>query len=758
MARARANNRRLLDLIENPDEKTTQAILDMNEEGLAMKEIARRTALTTRTIRRVLRKHEVEPRGRLTDEQAARIRELSKVPGVTVGAMARDVGLDESTIRKFLKRADIELGLSVTVAARLEEKIEEQEQEEEEEPITRELRLEIAKDVVEFKWAIAASKMLLLPAQVLPHEERLRRLQSELSEGERAIRTAGGKKRGAMAGKVIIDGRDMIGELRDVAAYVLKMIQGETPEEYQKRYKRGGVEAVLKHGKKVVASQPTPVEAQAVADFISLAAAHAAVPGAERAVGFTKLAEEHEEAELAVARAGEARAEREWREEAKIVAGLKRVSHDPEKFMERLEQVRAQVDHLPGPVRTIAKRRLKKLAKEVVPPKLWEDVWKLKEWNRIQKLREQARMLYEGKGHKATEKEIDAVLIQMGETEPRPGKPRPPRRAEAPASWTAWMARMQETAPGTRLPPEAYAAPEEPHILARPIRVKPPRKKKPKKVKPKTKAQIAREEKKAAREKLKAAKARIAAGKAAKEQRERIEAAIFAVETKLRPLPGKPKKKAPKLEGGLQATVYALLLAKATPEEVREITGFALGAVEEKEIRKRLRGRVSKGFQKAAKEQLATLRRQKAERLRREVASLVLAGATAEEVVGMTGVEVANLERVVADYSAELKGASHEEVTRATGRRKQAEKRLELYRSLREEVRLRALAQAAELERRAKRNPGRTTWGDRLFYRVNAALALGTPMKRKRRAPGRRAATRRNNPNRSDALRRMMRL
>jgi len=321
------------------------------------------------------------------------------------------------------------------------------------------------------------------------------------------------------------------------------------------------------------------------------------------------------------------------------------------------------------------------------------------------------------------------------------------------------MVRMQETAPGTHLPPEAFVAPGEPHPLGeRASRVKPPRKKKPKKAKKPTKAQIAREAKKKEKERFRASRERLAAAKAAKGARERMEAAIFAAEVKVRPLPGKPKKKAPKLEGGLRATVYALLLAKATPEEIREITGFALGPAEEKEIRKRLRGRVTKDFQKAAKEQLATLRRQKAERLRREVASLVLAGATAEEVVGMAGVEVADLEAVVAAYSAELKGASHEEITRATARRKQAEQRLTLYRRLHEEVRLRAMAQAAELEKRAKRtgNPGRTTWGDRLFYRVNAALATGTPMKR-RRSPTTRRATRRN-PKRSDALRRMMRL
>jgi hypothetical protein len=743
VARARSHRRRVLDLIENPDAKTTQAILDMAAEGVAVKDIARRTSLTTRTISRVLRAHGVESRRELPKEKHDRILELAKLPGVTLGAIARDVSVPERTIRKILRREGVELGLSASLAQRVEERIEERV--EPTEPITRELRVEIAKDVVEFNWAIAASKMLLLPAQMLSQEDRLRRLQAELSKGEHAIRTAGGKKRGAMAGKVIIDDRDMISELQDVAAYVLKMIYGASPEEYQKRYKRGGVEAMLKYGKKVVAGQPTPVEGQAVADFISLAAAQSVAPGTGRAAGFQMLAEEYSEAQLAAARRGEARAEREWREEAKIVASLKRVSNDPEKFMARMEEVRAEVENLPGPVRKLAKRQIKKLGKSVVPPKLWESHWKLKEWERIQKLRDQARMLYEGKGQKPSEKDIDAVLRHMGEEHPRPAKPQPPRPAGLPPAWQEWLIRMREAAPGTRLPPEAFVAPEEPHPLGeRAPRPKPPRKKR--KPKPKTEKQIEREKKKKERERAKAAKERAVRTLAEREQRKRLESAIAAAELAARPAePKKPKGKKPKLEAGLQPTLYGLLLAKATPEEIQEITGFAYVEDEIKAVRKRMRGRVAPAFQKEIKERLATHRRIKKIRREKEVAALLLAEATPEEVVTMVGVEYSpgDMAKIVREHGEGLPESF----------KAQTKQRLELARRLKEDVEQRAKQRAVELA--ARGNPGkRTTWADRLFYRVNAALVLNKPRTRRRRPATRRA----RNPNRGDALRKMMRL
>jgi hypothetical protein len=680
------------------------------------------------------------------------------------------------TVRDVLKRHSVNLALTASVSRRIETAVEEQAGAGQ--AITREFKLEVAKSEVEFYWAVAATKMLLMPAQDLPQDERLQRLQKLLSQGEKEIRSAPGAGRGEIKGSVVIDGRNMITELRDVAAFVMRMILAAPPAEFSKRYKRGGPEAMLKYGEKVAATQP-PIEAQAVSDFIALATIHAESPGASRK-GLQKLSEEYADY-MERGMHPEAAGRAEFRKELAAIARLKRLRRDPAKFMAALEEEREKVAHMTGPMRDLAKVELRKLAREIVPPSIWEDEWKVRAYAMTQTLRDQARGLYAAQGVPATEKMIDQVLM-AGKWDwddwpgrkkplgwPRPPKPLAPRGRGLPAKWVDWMVSLRDSPPGTVLPPEPQRAPVHPVMglavapkveaaaLREPIVPLPKKRRRPKKMTEKKRKEWdarEREERKEWEKQVQRAialrtmererpdreseKRRREAERAAMaEQQERRERLAYDLLEQGTPHPliaartgihltergaikilnkwrkrlkvKKRKIAEPKASGGLWATVYSLLLAKATPQEIEEMTGsFFPEESGVYGVRDPMSGRMNQ-----------------------------------VEMTGLAEIRVRMKTRgVTKDFQEKVK------------------KDLKLHREIKKERERRALAKAAELAAmeaaKAESNPP-WSWGDRLMVRVNAALVTGAPMKRLKREQKPRRATR-HNPDRSSALRRMMRL
>lgn len=243
----------------NPDEATERQILEWARAKMPQKEIASRTGLTTRTIRRVLQKRGFE---RTPAKERKLVLEMSKE-----GYSAREIGRQLNLPRRSVDRiiaASREKELVATVKERVTER---------EGPSPAALQLlkrRMAAQKVEFDWTVAVSKMLLLPAQDLPPKKRIERLQAELRKGLEKVKG------------VRLEGRDLGTELRKVAAYALEMMQ-ETPEGYQRRYRRGGVRPMLAHADKVVSEKvELPAHAAAISEFVALATLPAVAPGTRR--------------------------------------------------------------------------------------------------------------------------------------------------------------------------------------------------------------------------------------------------------------------------------------------------------------------------------------------------------------------------------------------------------------------------------------------------------------------------------------------
>jgi plasmid maintenance system antidote protein VapI len=436
-----SHRRRVIDLIRNPAEDTKKAVLERVEEGESYKQIAKRFGVSERTVRRIVAESGRQKK-QITPEVEEEIFELSKQPKITITKIAEILSLPRTTVRDVLKRKP----LTATVGARIREVA--KQKPEVAKKLAKELvrkQIEAKEREIDFAWSVAVSKMLLLPAQDLPQDDRIKRLYRALSEGMRAV---GANKIGT---------RDARDELRNVAVYALKMIRGAPPEEYREHYDRGGVEAMLEHARKIVADQPAPIESRVVADFITAATLQAQVPGVKRRTQ-PLLSEEM----TTTARAEDLKrlsSEPAWREEREIVSELRKLKNQPDLFMAQLEILRSKPDYPGGPVRGLDKKEIDALARKLIPPKLWSSARAWKSYADLLTKRRHMRTAMQTIGiEEPTEEQIDEQLRAQGIKEPRPKRPRYPHKLlkDAPKAWREYLERLAGeqfvTGPRPRLP------------------------------------------------------------------------------------------------------------------------------------------------------------------------------------------------------------------------------------------------------------------------------------------------------------------
>lgn len=419
------------------DEQTAKAI---------RRDLAKRFKISEKTVRRVLQKRGViEAGGR--QEVSAKVRdeilELAAVPHATAKSISTQTQVPERTLRRVLQRHGVELGLSVPIGERLAEEAVKTE-------LTTEEKVAIINADLEFDWAIASSKMLLLPAQDLPDRERYSRLRTELSKGLRKLEDPkfAGRHRP-------IYGRHLAGELKEVAAFVLKAMMAAPPAEYQKRYREGGVESMLKFAEKK-AKVEGPIDAALIQDLVTLATLSTQVPGTAGSEGtpsVEKLAKQYEEtlnfAAVTPGLQGKRSARLFLEEEKKVKRWRSLAKKDPETFWKELLAERQAVDGSHGAVHRFSKQQLRNVMWEVLETreereaaevaldkaqkkapaaiihgqKRAADRDKAREAARINVLRQQVAGVMASAGQAVTEKKIDEVLREMGEKKVRPRWP-----------------------------------------------------------------------------------------------------------------------------------------------------------------------------------------------------------------------------------------------------------------------------------------------------------------------------------------------
>lgn len=513
----------------NPNAATTAAIVQLYEAGKAeatdeklakalRREIAKRFEISEKTVRRTLIAEKViEPsvKEEIPKETVKEVLDLAEAPGVTVKHISQKTGVSERRIRKLLDRHKKRLALAVPIAERIRSRAEERG--EAPEALPAKSRLAIAQDIVEFDWSIAASKMLLLPAmEVADEHERYKRLQHELNV---ALPKLSGH---------IIYGRDMADELRNVAAYVLKMMMAAPPAEYLKRYRKGGVPAMLKYGEEKVADQG-PIDAQAVQDFITLATMQVDLPGTRRALTPAQLEAQYEGAVSRVGTGDErGRSIREFNEYERATVKLRslvrkwkrtKAPEDLEAVEDKIAELRAESKSWAAEPKKLAKKAIARLQKDAALTKVafvevpgrrgmvrmdprqaklvaeararleaegfpspsmayvrtiqnYQD--KLREYHRLTQLRKTATSLYRAGGTKPTAKLVDEALRALGEKVVKPKKPKKPKAPKKQPS----VERMMDVLP---MPPEPedYLKTLPPHVLEQlaPARPGPPRRK-----------------------------------------------------------------------------------------------------------------------------------------------------------------------------------------------------------------------------------------------------------------------------------------
>ena len=349
--------------IPNPTEAEEQRILKLAQDGVSRKDIVTQTGFSKQTVRRTLVKlgaakaglspsklRRLEPISDETLEQIA----LLHQQGRSSLEISRATGVAGSAVRRVLKAAGplkATLGKRIVVESKAKA-----------EDIAA-LAQSLAVSDAELAWATSASQMMLMPARDLPQEKRLAVISKALAAGI------------AKVGNAKVEGRSLATELRDVGAYAMQMVIAAPWEEYARRFRDGGVEAMMKYGAKQVGRQETPVESRAIADLLTLAqmetAVHEMAPGTKReaqALSFDarmdKLAQAGTELAAAGAGAKSAVAFREEQEQVKMLRRLARF--DTEAFWDELQKERAAVAHLTGPLRKWSEQRLRNVIWEVL--------------------------------------------------------------------------------------------------------------------------------------------------------------------------------------------------------------------------------------------------------------------------------------------------------------------------------------------------------------------------------------------------------
>jgi len=337
----------------NPDERTTALILKMHDDGRKHGEISKATGLKPDTIRKLLtKKGRGTTKGRETPrETQEKILALS-AEGMSNREIARIVGITHVGVAKIIKRAG---PLKVPMEERITRRIEQQEIQPETVEEVKKVVVEAAKDSAEFTWAIAATKMLLTPGMDAPYDQRVKRLHQELTRGERELTRT--------RRLPVLDGRNLVKELNDVASFAMQMMRGAEPKEYIGHYRKGGVKAMMKYGEKVAADQ-APIEAEQIADFVTLATMQAALPtGTSRTVSEAALAEEITRVKDAAGASSKSHSDAAVTAELKLVEHLKNLLRsDPDAFMAKVMELREEMrkeGREPGKMTSWSEQRLR---------------------------------------------------------------------------------------------------------------------------------------------------------------------------------------------------------------------------------------------------------------------------------------------------------------------------------------------------------------------------------------------------------------
>ena len=339
--------------VQNPTAAEEHRILKLAQDGVLQKDIVTQTGFSKQTVRRTLVKLGFSKKPALSTAVKERI-VLLDGQGRSSLEISRETGVPATSVRRLLKAPD---PLKATIGKRI---VVEQKGKPEE---IAALAQSLAVSDAELAWATSASQMLLMPARDLPQSKRLNVISKALAAGL------------AKVGAAKVDARSLATELRDVGAYAMQMVIAAPWQEYARRFRDGGVEAMMKHGAKQVGLQETPVESRAIQDLLTLAqmetAAHEMAPGTKReaqALSFDARMDKLSQAGVELSGAGEGgRSAMAFREEQDQVKKLRRLARfDPEAFWAELQKERAAIAHLTGPMKKWSEQRQRNVIWEVL--------------------------------------------------------------------------------------------------------------------------------------------------------------------------------------------------------------------------------------------------------------------------------------------------------------------------------------------------------------------------------------------------------
>lgn len=436
----------------NPTKTELEQIEMLVRQGMSNKQVAQRLNMAVRTVQRAKDKLGLKGFSQKKDPDPNQVRiavlaEHALGYGPVAIAANVDFPISEKRVREIIveheRKPTLKAKLGERVLDRVRQRMAEKGIDPEDPLADLQLAQQVADDIALYNYAIASSKMLLLPAQDATQEQLLDSLKENLDDALRR------PPRGV--GSAEIEGRRLADELKEVAAFSAQMIMGAKPSAYRAAYEEGGFRGMFDLAQRVVGQAETPIEAQAIQELLwSVRLAQTtATAGRGRMPTVDELSEEYQAAFKAAHRDAMLRARAEGDIELSRARRLRNLARrgKVDKVREELEKEREAVASLTGPVRRWSEQRLRNVvwevlrsealrgeAREALIEAVQEDPERLKRmsaererrrWLAYQAQRERAKRFIVERGEKPTQKYLDEVMEALG----WPEKPRKPKGA-----------------------------------------------------------------------------------------------------------------------------------------------------------------------------------------------------------------------------------------------------------------------------------------------------------------------------------------